>query len=1318
MAITYVGTGTTVYSTGNPSPGAAANAIGDLLILIVGTKPDSTPATTPSGWTLLGSASGGTGSQGIDTGPMRVGVFYKVATSANEAPGAITITGNNVSAASVYAFRPGAGNIIDIVGTGAADTTTGTPHSATMPVNPGLTVGDALLAVGIIPTDVTTPSQFSAQTVSATGMTTVNLTEIEEWDTASGQDMGGWVARGSVVTGTATAAPTVSATAGGTTTNVAGPIFLVRMRELPAQESKPVSDSGTISVTEGISIAAITSKSGSDTGTISVTDSINVAPFSAPSEPTVIWSGTSSTLLDTSNFISTGATNAAIDDLVVVYATANTNTQAGWTGAGFSSNVTQLGASGTGATRYFYGKVTSAGQVSATPVIEQSEYNLVSMYVIRGADLDVAPHMNGNIVGEADFSLYTASTQWGNAIELVFSLDSGGASAIETSLGAVETAVTTGQPLSAESYSTSYFTSRGSSSGTNYTVFLEDYLFGITILTGLEIKGSGGEGPTTKEASDSGTISATESASVVVFASVSASDTGTLSASAETLTVSGTTTAADSGTLSATESTQVAITSALSDTGNVSATESIQIAVVLNATDSGTVSATDEASTSPLAASNVTVHTPPTFTSIASSNTSWVANGPSTVAEGDLLVAFVVADDTQTVIFGSATGQPTAPSGWNVRNSGVARTAGGDVSGYLYTKVAGAGDVATGTPNTYTWSWPISTVGSITIVRLSNVDGTTPVVDSTLALTPAASTSVAIPAVTTTAANSMLLTFVAVDESSATYDPYWAEPMASGFTSLIGTSGTFSGRGGSDTYVGAAYKEQAVAGSSGTVTVNTAAENDAIVGYLLAVSPAAASHTPKSGDDSGTVSSTESTSLSITATQSLSDGGSVNATETMTVFSAQTLSDTGALSANELSQSAVSSSRTDTGTISAVESISVASVLATTDSGSFSSSSETSLIVVTVAATESGTVSASDSSTVFKNVALADSGTVSATESASMVKFLGLSDTGTLSVTETAQAVGTVALSDSATVSATEQSTVTIPYQSLAVTDSGIMSASENASVAKTQAITESGTLSAVDSATMVKSITLSDSGTLSSVEALGFNKDVAGNDTGIVSATDSASLFVSNALSTTDTGTVSATETASSSGTTNATDTGTFVGTDSATIFKSIALSDTGTVSATDTLTIFSARPGADSGILSVTENASVDIFGTVTKEAIDAGSLSSLDQSTSDLRSSLSDTGEFSAEEALGSYGTVGAADSGTVSAMDDSEMVKSASGSDAGSISATETASVLAFTGFSVQVWDGTAFVTGVMHVWDGTQFVSPNVNVWDGDEFVSL
>ena len=85
----------------------------------------------------------------------------------------------------------------------------------------------------VIPTDVTTPAQFSSESFTQTGVTFGTVTEINEPDTTTGNDLGGVTVRSSVSSGTGSAAPTMIATAAGTVTNVRGPGLFVRIRETP-----------------------------------------------------------------------------------------------------------------------------------------------------------------------------------------------------------------------------------------------------------------------------------------------------------------------------------------------------------------------------------------------------------------------------------------------------------------------------------------------------------------------------------------------------------------------------------------------------------------------------------------------------------------------------------------------------------------------------------------------------------------------------------------------------------------------------------------------------------------------------------------------------------------------------------------------------------------------------------------------------------------------------------------------------------------------------------------------------------------------------
>jgi hypothetical protein len=275
MAISYINSGTAVFSTSTVAPTSPSHQVGDILILTIGTKPDTAGAPSLTGYTSITAGTGGQGSSGIDTGPMRGSVWYRIATStgATDDPGTISIASNNVSGAQIHVFRPSnTTDTIDIVGTNASDTTTGTAFTATMPTDIGLTVNDMLVGFGVVPTDVGGGTQFSAETVAAAGMTTVTLTEITEWASSTGQDMGAWIARGPVVTGTSAGVPTVSATAGGTTTNIAGPIFLVRLRQI-----SPTTISGTqstaITITESSSVSILNVISASDSCAVTISDS-------------------------------------------------------------------------------------------------------------------------------------------------------------------------------------------------------------------------------------------------------------------------------------------------------------------------------------------------------------------------------------------------------------------------------------------------------------------------------------------------------------------------------------------------------------------------------------------------------------------------------------------------------------------------------------------------------------------------------------------------------------------------------------------------------------------------------------------------------------------------------------------------------------------------------------------------------------------------------------------------------------------------------------------------------------------------------------
>ena len=241
---------------------------GDLLVLFVAVKPDTSSITTPSGWTLQGTFSGGGGTTGIDTGPTKVAVFTREATGTDPAP-TVNVTSTNVGWFATHRITK-TGSGWSVAAAGGVDATTGAAWSVTAGTDPGLTAGDLALVASVIPTDVTTPAQFSAEAIAATGVSAWSaFTEVTEPDTNVGNDIGGFIFYGTVTTGSSTAAPVITATAGGTTTNVRGPSVLLRIRETGGATQL---GSGTVTVTPTVTGSGY--ETGIATGSVTVTPTV------------------------------------------------------------------------------------------------------------------------------------------------------------------------------------------------------------------------------------------------------------------------------------------------------------------------------------------------------------------------------------------------------------------------------------------------------------------------------------------------------------------------------------------------------------------------------------------------------------------------------------------------------------------------------------------------------------------------------------------------------------------------------------------------------------------------------------------------------------------------------------------------------------------------------------------------------------------------------------------------------------------------------------------------------------------------------------
>lgn len=238
--VAYSASGGTSVSPAYPA-GITANTA---ILLIVGQKPSTAnggTVTTPTGWTLQDALTGAGGygtTLGADTGNTNLRIYSKdvvLGTETGTLP--VTLGTNGVSWAFMVHIPTGGGALEY----GSADGSRTTAPTANTPFAVALTngasatnfqAGDKAIWAMCIPSDVTTPSQFSAQSVTATGATFDAAVEFNEPDSATGNDIGGYSAYAHVASGSSTAAPSVTVTAAGTVTNVRGPVVMVRVREI------------------------------------------------------------------------------------------------------------------------------------------------------------------------------------------------------------------------------------------------------------------------------------------------------------------------------------------------------------------------------------------------------------------------------------------------------------------------------------------------------------------------------------------------------------------------------------------------------------------------------------------------------------------------------------------------------------------------------------------------------------------------------------------------------------------------------------------------------------------------------------------------------------------------------------------------------------------------------------------------------------------------------------------------------------------------------------------------------------------------------
>lgn len=224
------------------APTLPTHAAGDRLTLFVTGKYDTT--TTPTinqGWTLVHAYTGGTGSTGNDVGPVFIALYAKDATSSAETAPTVTpgATAPNSWEWVCASHRPGSGKVwadpISLLpgwSFGASDTSTTSPLTGAPTTQIGITDGDAMFAVGVIPTDLGSALgsvTYTQPSLSGGTKTTATSQYVEN---ALGNDTAavwvGWTG----FTGTTTAAQAATVSLAVTSaSNLSGAIMNISLRE-------------------------------------------------------------------------------------------------------------------------------------------------------------------------------------------------------------------------------------------------------------------------------------------------------------------------------------------------------------------------------------------------------------------------------------------------------------------------------------------------------------------------------------------------------------------------------------------------------------------------------------------------------------------------------------------------------------------------------------------------------------------------------------------------------------------------------------------------------------------------------------------------------------------------------------------------------------------------------------------------------------------------------------------------------------------------------------------------------------------------------
>ncbi|WP_262059661.1 hypothetical protein [Streptomyces sp. STR69] len=227
MTISFGSTGAQSTHTDTITPAVAGSA-GQLAVLqVVSGHPSDSVPSTPSGWTLVGSASGGGGTFGASAGPRRLTFFARVLLGGDANPTTAIPSGSSGSLiiGRVVSVARTAGTGWRWAASFGDDQTSGTAFSVTGTTALTWKSGDfALIGYGV----ASNADSYTAEAIAVSGVTFGAVTERADNAVTTGNGATVATASGVVSSGTATLAPTITATLASASTGIAG---VMRIRE-------------------------------------------------------------------------------------------------------------------------------------------------------------------------------------------------------------------------------------------------------------------------------------------------------------------------------------------------------------------------------------------------------------------------------------------------------------------------------------------------------------------------------------------------------------------------------------------------------------------------------------------------------------------------------------------------------------------------------------------------------------------------------------------------------------------------------------------------------------------------------------------------------------------------------------------------------------------------------------------------------------------------------------------------------------------------------------------------------------------------------